>query len=210
MAIRRKSYFKNYKVQQEIANKYKTITIGLIGVRCGVGVSHLAFLLATYFNKQGNSVALVEVGESRCFSQIEEALHGQINRQAEQFKMKKMTFYKNYLETGLGRVKQAGYSVILVDFGKIEPDKILFFNEMDIGYLVGYGNDWRYQEIIETVTNYPSCRINHIIVNLAGKEEIRELAKAVDAKVMGIDFIKEPFEYSKQLDKNMKAIIGRN
>ncbi len=178
-----------------------------MGTASGTGTTHLSLILGTYFNKHKHKTAIVEHNESHAFSKIEEAYEGQGKILGQPtFVIKRMTFYKAYKET-LTSLKNQDYSVIIVDFGRGTSRNYPILWDMDIQLLIGYGSEWRIHEFDPFINNGLTKRVNYIL-NMGNRDEARWFQSKYKEKANHMFYYKDPFHWSKELDKEVVRILG--
>ena len=180
-----------------------------MGASFGSGASHLSFLLATYFSKIRTKVGLVEWREQNCFAYIEEAYEGSKKVIfTSEFKIKNMTFYKDYFGEISG-LKEKENQLIIVDFGEYSYENIKVMNNLDIQILVAHGNEWKMNELFHIFESCePSLFYNwKIVVPFGNKEEIKEIAKVTKRKTYNLSFYQDPFLWTKDLKGEVEKIL---
>lgn len=178
-----------------------------MGTASGTGSTHLSLILGTYFNKHKHKTAIVEHNESHAFSKIEEAYEGQgKNLGQPTFAIKRMTFYKAYKEA-LTSLKNQNYSVIIVDFGRGSLRQYPLLCDMDVQIMIGYGSEWRIHEFDPYISHGLQNRTNYIL-NMGNRDEVRWFHSKYKVKAQHLFYYKDPFHWSKELDKEVIRILG--
>jgi len=207
----RKRLFQSGKIQEKINSHHKTVIIGITGASFGVGTTHLAFAMGTYFNKLGVKTALIEDSGNRSssFESVEEAYNGGVEREEACFRIKKMHFYKQF-RGEVHRLKEEGYAILIVDFGVFSEKILEAFNRTDIKLFVGHGSEWKMKEI-EMIFQQIELSDRSgwkLIIPFGDKTDIKQIKK--DIGVIGIPFgyYKDPFLWCKSMSREIERILS--
>lgn len=109
---------RDYQIFNEKASK----VIRVLGLKQGLGTSHIALMLSSYYQQQGYNVAAVEFHNSEDFSKIslvggEDTLEGR-----HSFTYKNIEFYPFHYYGGFEKHMKSDYDVIVVDAGSMDRD----------------------------------------------------------------------------------------
>jgi len=120
--------------------------------------------------------------------------------------IKKMTFYKQYLET-LSTIKNHDYSIILVDFGNQKHRVPTEMMDMDIKIVIGYGSEWKIHEFQPFIDHELGRKFVYIL-NIGDSEERKwfKTKYGIIPKIMPV--IKDPFMWTKVLNQRVEEILG--
>ncbi len=202
-------FFKSKLLQDKIVRSNKIITIGIMGASYGCGSSHLSFSLASYFNKMRTKVGLVEWREQTSFVYIEEAYEGLKKAvHTREFKIKNITFYKDYFGEISG-LKEKGNQLIIVDFGPYKHAHIPVMNNLDIQIIVAHGDEWKCHELYHILHSEEMALFYNwkVVVPFGNKEEIKSINRKTKLKTYTFGYHKDPFLWTKELKGEVEKIL---
>lgn len=130
------------------------MTIGCAGVTPMAGVTTMVFAMAEELKKQRKSTALVEVGEKRDFGKwkIWQEEHGRyIENIRYGFRCEAMDYYPQADSRVLLYVMNAGYEMIVMDFGCLEDMFVNDFKACNKKIILGNYSVWNYEQSIRKI-----------------------------------------------------------
>lgn len=134
--------------------KHMGMTIGCAGITPASGVTTLAFAIGKELQKQRKKVALLEVGEKRDFGKwkIWQEEHGRyIETIRHGFRCDATDYYPKADNNVLLYVMNAGYEVIVVDFGCLEDRFVNNFRTCNRKIILGNYSVWNYEQSIRKI-----------------------------------------------------------
>jgi serine/threonine-protein kinase len=189
----------------------KTISIGIIGVVNGVGVTHFAIMLANYLAKK-NKVAIIELNGSKHFEQIGLSTNGEKALESDSFNYRKVDYYYHIPYNQFIFNHRDDYDCIILDCGSYECNCDLDeFVRSDKRLVMGHGIDWKINEIVkfsEKTKDYDPNEKWRYVIPFLKKTHLKEIKKHVKNKMYTVSFNSNPFMPSNDVIKEIKGIIS--
>lgn len=178
-----------------------TKSIGIAGSREGVGVTHLAIMLANYLTSvERFKTALVEMNGSGAFRTIQKH-----NRKysveskkssLEYFEREKVTYFPHPSERTLAGIFGSDYEYIIMDFGCEWKQQKLEWVRCNKNVLVGSCCEWQqdsFSEMLEEVSMWVKIEECTCLSLFGAKQVKKELEKGFRMKLEQIPFEVNPF-----------------
>lgn len=130
------------------------MTIGCAGITPMAGVTTMVFYMAGVFQKQGKNTALVELGEKRDFGKWkiwQEEQGRYIENIRYGFRCEGIDYYPKADNNVLLYVMNAGYEVIVMDFGCLEDNIVNDFKACNKKIILGNYSVWNYEQSIRRI-----------------------------------------------------------
>ncbi len=134
--------------------KAAVMTIGCAGITPMAGVTTMVFAMAEELKKQRKNTALVEIGEKRDFGKwkIWQEEHGRyIENIRYGFRCETIDYYPKADERVLLYVMNAGYEMIVMDFGCLEDRFVNDFKVCNKKLILGNYSVWNYEQSIRKI-----------------------------------------------------------
>lgn len=130
------------------------ITIGCAAITRSAGVTTMVFAMAEELQKKGKSTALIELGEKKDFGkwkiwQEEQGRYTEGIRYG--FRCEAVDYYPKADSNILLYVMNAGYEVIVVDFGCLEDKFVNDFRTCNKKIILGNYSVWNYEHSIRKI-----------------------------------------------------------
>lgn len=188
----------------------KTLSIGIIGVSHGVGVTHTAIMLASYLSKSYR-VAVIELNQSKDYEIIGIATKGDVVSTKKFFKYKKVMYYWDINYASFLSKYKEDYDIIILDIGTYETGcDIDEYIRADINLVIGHGIDWKLREITRfkaLTREYDSSNRWQYCVPYMKKKFLKEIEANINNKVYTIPFNCNPFIPSTDVINEIKTIV---
>lgn len=209
------------KRRQKIQNKrklntlikdymHKAFSIGICGVRFGVGSTHTSIILASALAKNYR-VALVSMDQSGDFEEILMTLDGCSHVDEQMFRYKQVTYLWGESYDDFWYKNRNNYDFILWDCGELTRRSNLdAFIKSDKQFVVGHGMDWKIKEILqftEENANYDENNQWRLIIPFCEDKDLDSLRSYVDNEVYAMGYHKNPFRVNKDLEKWVKKLL---
>lgn len=183
------------------------IVISVIGTHKGVGVTHMAILLANYFNKWLNKqTAFIEYGARNEIIYLQEEYENNMDRQ---FKLDGVTYYKNVHEKDMGNIMCGNYQCIILDLGTDLNKGRNEFLRSDKKIIIGSKSQWKkyqLQKFLNEVSEEHKGAFTYILP-FAKDKEIRNLIKEYDEIFYSFPFEPSPFAISAKTVEMLQKIF---
>lgn len=183
------------------------IVIGVIGTHKGVGVTHMAILLANYFNKWlGKQTAFIEYGARNEINYLQEEYENSMDRQ---FKLHGVTYYKNVHEKDMGNIMGGNYQCIILDLGTDLNKGRNEFLRSDKKIIIGSISPWKKYELEKFLNGVPEEHEGAFtyILPYAKDKEIKNLIKEYKEPFYSFPFEPDPFAISPKTLEILQKIL---
>ncbi|MBC7959400.1 MAG: serine/threonine protein kinase [Vallitaleaceae bacterium] len=192
-------------------NLNKTVTIGMLGVANGVGVTHAAIMLAQVLSKN-NKVALIEFNDSKHFEAIMKVTQGESTLEKKQFVYNKVHYYMDTTYSQFLTNHREQFRFVILDLGSYDQLRdVDEFVRADVRIVVGHGMDWKIGEIERfygVTRGYdPNNRWNYLIPFLDQKG-IKDVKEVVGGKVFPLPYQMNPFSTTQEVKKIFEKLLG--
>lgn len=200
------------------AGIYGSRTIGIAGSRKGVGVTHLAIMLANYLTSvERYKTAVVEMNGSGAFRTIQKyskksSLESK-RYSHEFFEREQVIYYPQPSERTLAGIFSSDYEYIIMDFGCAWKQQKLEWVRCNKNLLVGSCCEWQqksFSEMLEEVSMW--IKIEECsCLSLFGVRQVRkELEKGFRTKLGQIPFEENPFLLHKEHFPFLHQLVAEN
>ncbi|AOZ91112.1 protein kinase domain-containing protein [Paenibacillus crassostreae] len=192
-----------------------THVIAVMGVSSGVGTTHTAISVVHYLARLFKKVAIVELDEdSISFSRIQQIVEGTsiyTNKQDLQFSVEGVDYYRQATSAKVIELLSSGYNFIVLDMGSyVKSDRLDEFLRADIPLLVGWGSEWKLQDLEELIKSLMKYHQNKWVycIPLAPLDAVKRLRKKISStKVYTLPLHVDPFDRSGEMDKVLNKIL---
>lgn len=179
--------------KQEFQKESKKIA--LVGTKKGVGVTHVAILLAEFLNETvGANVAVIEMNHHGHMEKMEWEIFG-YSRSV--FSFHGVDYYKEMEYEKIGEVVQNSYEYLILDFGVQKKKNQEQIEQCDEKILIGSLNLWEWQEYIQAVYHlrkiFSGQKMNYVI-NFGNEKMANRMRKVLKEKIwcLGYQAIEMP------------------
>lgn len=134
--------------------RYRGITIGCAGITPMAGVTTLTFAIGEAFQRKQKKIALLEVGEKRDFGKwkIWQEDQGRYMENIRYgFRCDGIDYYPKADNNALLYVMNAGYDVIVMDFGCLDDEYADNFKICNKKIILGNYSVWNYEQSIRKI-----------------------------------------------------------
>lgn len=184
--------------------------VGIFSYQGNAGVTHLALMTASYFSsKKGRNVWYLELGNQYTIERMVTTVNGRYMGKNGEFIADRIRFFPNVsVEKALELLKKAP-EVVIIDFGKMTPDKIRVLILCEKRILVSNLSLWKQEEFLDIVTEKikgpGKLWTRHVC--FFGKGNIRLVSKRIKEKIEGLREADVPFYLKKeQADQILKLL----
>ena len=191
-------------------NKDK-ITIGLIGINRGVGVTYTGMLLASYFGEEKRmKTAYLECNNHMDFEMLQGAYEWS-NEKDNCFELDKTTYYKQVSYKQIPEILGQTYDCYILDFGTDYRDAIDEFIRCGNKIIVGGTAIWNRIRMVSFIKNMESIKGSrnwiHMIPHAKGSF-IRGLCNETNRCFFSIPYEPGPTSLSKDTIKLLNSLFG--
>lgn len=199
-------------------NQGKRLSIGIASAASGLGATHLCIALANYLvSKKGYKTACLEFGQSNAFEELKNncapALFSAKPAANRYFKIYDVDYYPNVKKDELPALSNAGYDVLILDFGVLSPDNLDEFYRCDQKLLLNSAASWRRNELTTLLSTYPAIKdleFIHFMVLYATRSDMHKIAKVHDLslrQLCAVPFLPNPFHIGKEQFSFFEGLI---
>lgn len=187
----------------------KNIIIGVAGTAHGLGVTHLCIALANYSaSKKRKKTACLELQNTTAFKELEENGIPYFLPAAKSahhfFQIYDVDYYPTVSKEQIPILKNAGYEVLILDFGLLTPDSLDEFYRCDKKLLLGSPACWRIKEIEMFFSSYPQIKNLEslfLMISYGTKTTILRIGKKLSIpyrQLRSVPFLTDPFHIKKE------------
>ena len=178
------------------------VTIGLLGCCTGVGVTHLAVMLAGFLSsKEHRKTALIEFNHAGALKALRKLYSDEKTDFNNCFEINGVDYYTVSNDREFAAIFQMGYEYLVIDFGHEWTDNISRFMQCDIGCVVGSLNEWKISQFEECVTELEGLNISgnfHYVSTFGVQRFGRDIEKNFRIKIRLVPFEPSPFLLHKE------------
>lgn len=175
----------------------KTINLGIVGVRSGVGVTHTMIMLAMTLAKK-KKVAVVEIKENGAFEEICKATNDIECINDQHFKYKKVEYFWGVDTSEFIMTQRDKFDYVIFDLGSF--NEMIDFEEfirMDTQIVIGNGVDWKIKEVVDFYNE--TCEIDiyrkwKYCIPFLDKKHTRDVKDLIENPISNIPFCMNPFK----------------
>lgn len=190
----------------------KIITIGVLGVERGVGVTHTCVMLAEYLSKK-KKIALIELNDSLHFKEI-----ASITKEKKEI-VKRNFIYNRvhyFWDISFGQFLsqyRENYEFLILDLGSYQNiNDMDEFIRADIRLVIGHGMDWKVREIYNfnhENKNYDPNNSWCYVLPFMDKRSIKEVKSNISNRVFHLPYNINPFIPNQDTKKIFEQILHR-
>lgn len=200
-------------------NQKEHFTIGIASVTSGLGATHLCIALANYLaSKKGLKTACLELNDSYSFQQLNATCMTGIlpaKKSAHQnFRIYDVDYYPNVNQKDLPALSNAGYDVLILDFGFLCTDCMDEFYRCNKKLLISSAASWKRHELSAFLKTYPQIKELEslfFMIQYGTKSDMFKIAKMQDIsflKLRSIPFLLNPFHIGKEYFSFFEELIS--
>ena len=192
-----------------------TRVIAVMGVSSGAGTTHTAICTAHYLARSFSKVAIVEMNqETNAFTRIQQIVEGEddfVHQLDRRFSVEGVDYYRQTARANVIELLGGSYDCVVMDLGSYqENDRLEEFLRADVPILVGWGSEWRMQdmaEVISCLTRHPQNKWVYCLP-LAPSDAVHRLRKQLNtAKVYSVPMHIDPFDRREEMDQLMSHLF---
>ena len=185
------------------------LSIGIASSASGLGATHLCIALANYLaSKKGLKTACLELGQADTFEDLKNnctpGLFSAKTAAHRSFKIYDVDYYPNVKKEELATLSNAGYDILIFDFGVLTPSDLDEFCRCDKKLLLNSAAGWRRSELAAIFSTYPQIKtleFIHFMILYGTRSDMHKIAKIHDLplhRLRTIPFIQNPFHIAKE------------
>lgn len=206
-------YFQNWdknNLDNALPSVKKIITIGVLGVEKGLGVTHTCVMLAGYLSKK-NKVAVIELNDSKHFKEIALIIKDDKEIAKRKFIYNKVHYYWDIDYGQFISLYREKYDFLILDLGSyLELRDMDEFVRTDIRLVIGHGMDWKIKEISKFYLenrDYDPNNNWYYVLPFMDKKSIREIKSKIENKVFFLPYNINPFVVNQETKKIFEQIL---
>lgn len=190
----------------------QTVTIGLLGVTAGIGVTHTSIMLAGYLSKMG-SVAIIELNRSKHFLEI--GLIAEENKvlQDKCFTYNKIRYFWDIDYSNFLTQHRDKFDFIILDLGNYTTLRgIEEFLRTDIRLVIAHGMDWKVRELIsfyELTKDYDPNNYWIYLLPLMDQKTLRGIKSLIKKQAYPVPYNMNPFVVNTETKNIFESILKR-
>ncbi|WP_438350949.1 protein kinase domain-containing protein [Paenibacillus sp. FA6] len=192
-----------------------TYVIAVMGASSGAGTTHTAISIVHYLARNFNKVAIVELNRyASTFGRIQQIVEGKIhfeNKKEHRFSVEGVDYYRQSTSINIIELLGGNYNYIILDLGSFqENDGLEEFLRADIPILVGWGSEWRMQDMEVAISSLRRHQQNKWIycMPLASLDAVKRLRKQMGSmKVYSLPLHIDPFDVHDEMDEMLSQIL---
>lgn len=190
-------------------NQRKHLTIGIANTASGLGATHLCIALANYIaSKKRLKIACLELGHACSFRQLKTncmpALLPAPNSAHRNFRIYDVDYYPNVSKHEIPTLSNAGYDILILDFGFLSADYMDEFYRCDKKLLLSSAACWKRHELSAFLKAYPQIKNLaelFFMIPYGTKSDMFKIAKIHHLpfhQLHAIPFLLNPFHIEKE------------
>ncbi|MHA0855278.1 serine/threonine protein kinase [Paenibacillus sp. CMAA1364] len=192
-----------------------TDVIAVMGASRGAGTTHTAICIAHYLARKHNKVAIVELNtQVSSFVRIQEIVDGHIpfqNQRKQCFLVEDVDYYRQCTSSKFVELLDGKYSYVVLDMGWFQDVQAMEeFLRADIPILVGWGSEWRYQDMEKALVHLKQYIQKKWIycMPLAAMDAVKRLRKHVGTmKAYSLPLHVDPFDMNEEMDHMLTDML---
>lgn len=190
-------------------NQRTHFSIGIASIASGLGATHLCIALANYSaSKKGMKTACLEFGTGTAFLQLKNNGSPNFlpakNAAHRSFQIYGVDYYPNVKKDEIPALMNAGYELLLLDFGAFTSNSLDEFYRCDQKLLLISAACWRKTELSAFFTAYPQIKYLEslfFMILYGTKPDLRKIAKSYSLpqkQLRPVPFLLNPFHIEKE------------
>lgn len=173
-------------------------TIGIAGTERGVGVTHLAIMIANYMNAKSNkNTAIVELNQTNAFDELKEnyTKKQEFDRSSYSYILSGVTYYYQVSHNKISSIYQGQHECLVIDFGVLEEENEEFL-KCNVKILIGNLKPWNHKKLLYYMesllaTDYVG-KINYV-TKFGSTEDMIQIKNAYSVSIVAVPFEPDPF-----------------
>lgn len=185
--------------------------IGICSYQKGVGVTHLALSLATYFSsKQGKKVWYLEVGNQFTIENLREPIKGRYLGKDGQFQAEHITFFPNLQEEKVLGLMASAPGIIIIDFGQLSEGKEELLKLCPQRWLVCDIALWKQEQLVKTLNwKKNEEKLWNRCVCFFGKKQRGKITRQIGEKIWSVPQVSNPFCMSREEARELLGFLHK-
>lgn len=189
-----------------------TVTIAIMGISAGAGVTHTSLLVAHYLSVEKLRVAIVEAGPSDAFRRIYEMYAGECLAEEQRlFTIRGIDYYPYSPTFNFTSLLHAGYEAVVLDLGVMNEHPYEEFRRANLSIMVASGAEWKQHELRAFVEQM-SCNKDvshwHYVLPLSERQTVQDVKKSTLLRyVHRLPYHSDPFRTSEEMKACLRNII---
>lgn len=183
--------------------------LGIAGIASGLGTTHLCIALANFLSsKKCQKTACIELSNSFAFEQLipyqTTGLLAEKKPAHRYFEIYDVDYYPNAQIDELPTLLNAGYEMLVLDFGQLQPKFLQELARCDRKFILGSSAPWRQTDWHYFLSRYPEIKNMEFLLYLANygtKPDMIDLSKKLSIsheQLRTVPFLLNPFRIEKE------------
>lgn len=193
------------------ASYREKITIGLIGINRGVGVTYTGMLLASYFGvEKGIKTAYLECNNHNDFTLLEEAYEWS-SENDKSFSLDRITYYKQVTINCIPEILANDYDCYILDFGTDFTGYMDEFMRCSSKIIIGDYAIWNWSRVVLFAKAMEGIKGSHNWIYLipdAKARFVKLMAKEIKRYCFSIPNEPDPTVLSKETHRLFHSLFG--
>ena len=198
------------KLSKSASHRSK-VTIGLLGINRGVGVTYTGMLLASYFGvEKGFKTAYLECNNHMDFIRLKEAYEWSFEDDRS-FSLDGITYYMQVANKRIPEILGDGYDCYILDFGTDYSDSLDEFIRCGNKIIIGDGAIWNQNRMVSFARNMNSIKgSNHWIYMIPNAKcrLIKSVSGEIKSCCYSIPYVPDPTLLSRETQKLFYNLFG--
>lgn len=189
---------------RDVFSDHSKEIVRCIGIKSGIGTTHMAVMVAVYHQALGKRVALVEYHRSEDFTRIS-LIHSDIQEYRHYFSLEGIDYYPFYHYGGYHKIFHEAYDLVVLDSGVMEADRLESEKAGMSTMLICGGKDWEIDSFEDYYFENPN-RNFHYCFNLTEESRYMRLRSGIDGlKCYRVPLNPDPYKQ----DKTTRTMFDR-
>lgn len=197
------------KLSKSASHRNK-VTIGLLGINRGVGVTYTGMLLASYFGlEKGIKTAYLECNDHMDFIRLEEAYEWS-SEDDSSFSLDGITYYKQVANIRIPEILGDEYDCYILDFGTDYSNYLDEFIRCGNKIIIGDSAIWNQSKMVSFVQTMNNIRSsNHWIYMIPNAKDrlIKRISSEIRSCCYSIPYEPNPTLLSKEAHKLFHSLF---
>lgn len=187
------------------------VTIGLIGINRGVGVTYTGMLLASYFGREKRiRTAYLECNNRTDFERLQRAYEWS-KEEDSSFSLDRVTYYKQVAYNRIPEILGHEYDCYILDFGTDITNNIDEFIRCGSKIIIGDMAIWNRSRMVSFIKNMEDTKGSRqwtYMIPFAKDSLIRRMTNETNRCFLSIPYEPDPTSLSREAYKLFHSLFG--